>query len=121
MLPEISKKYYSKTFNILTLAAATASLERLAYFGMSSNLLLYFKLELNQHSATASRNLSNWTGACYIAPLFGAFVADGYIGKYWTIACSSVLYAIVSQHTCYFQGQTMQLVQISMLLHFLHT
>ncbi|GKB07860.1 NRT1/ PTR family 8.1-like protein [Tanacetum coccineum] len=73
---------------------ATASLERLAYFGMCSNLLLYFKLELNQHSATASRNLSNWTGACYIAPLFGAFVADGYIGKYWTIACSSILYAI---------------------------
>ncbi|KAJ9548522.1 hypothetical protein OSB04_021065 [Centaurea solstitialis] len=61
---------------------------------MSSNLLLYFKLELNQHSATASRNLSNWTGACYIAPLFGAFVADGYIGKYWTIAISSVFYAI---------------------------
>ncbi|KAL7589122.1 hypothetical protein Lser_V15G38318 [Lactuca serriola] len=73
---------------------ATASLERLAFFGMSSNLLLYFKLELNQHSATASRNLSNWTGACYIAPLFGAFVADGYIGKYWTIATSSTLYAI---------------------------
>lgn len=73
---------------------ATASLERLAYFGMSSNLLMYFTLELNEHSATASRNLSNWTGACYIAPLFGAFVADGYIGKYWTIACSSVLYAI---------------------------
>ncbi|CAI9298001.1 unnamed protein product [Lactuca saligna] len=47
-----------------------------------------------QHSATASRNLSNWTGACYIAPLFGAFVADGYIGKYWTIATSSILYAI---------------------------
>ncbi|KAL9993725.1 putative bacterial ABC-type protein transporter [Helianthus debilis subsp. tardiflorus] len=73
---------------------ATASLERLAYFGMSSNLLLYFTGELDQHSATASRNLSNWTGACYITPLFGAFLADGYIGKYWTIASSSILYAI---------------------------
>ncbi|XP_022037333.1 protein NRT1/ PTR FAMILY 8.2 isoform X3 [Helianthus annuus] len=73
---------------------ATASLERLAYYGMSSNLLLYFTGELDQHSATASRNLSNWTGACYITPLFGAFLADGYIGKYWTIASSSILYAI---------------------------
>ncbi|KAI3806591.1 hypothetical protein L1987_22500 [Smallanthus sonchifolius] len=40
---------------------ATTSLGRLAYFGMSSNLLLYFRVELNQHSATTSRNLSNWT------------------------------------------------------------
>nr|XP_043619594.1 protein NRT1/ PTR FAMILY 8.2-like [Erigeron canadensis] len=73
---------------------ATASFERLAFFGMSANLLLYFKYELNEHSATASRNLSNWTGACYIAPLFGAFVADGYVGKYWTIASTSIVYAI---------------------------
>ncbi|KAL8236719.1 hypothetical protein R6Q59_017800 [Mikania micrantha] len=89
-----AKKLKTGNWKACVFIVATASFERLAYFGMSSNLLLYFKVELNQHSATASRNLSNWTGACYITPLVGAFLADGYIGKYWTIASSSLLYAI---------------------------
>ncbi|KAI3817789.1 hypothetical protein L1987_11587 [Smallanthus sonchifolius] len=32
-----------------------------------------FKVELNEHSATTSRNLSNWTSSCYITALVGAF------------------------------------------------
>lgn len=68
--------------------------ERLAYYGMSSNLVVYFKKQLNQHSTTASNNVSNWTGTCYITPLIGAFIADAYLGRYWTIACFSTIYVI---------------------------
>ncbi|GFP80545.1 protein nrt1/ ptr family 8.1 [Phtheirospermum japonicum] len=68
--------------------------ERLAYYGMSSNLLLYFTNQLNQHNATASRNLSNWSGTCYVMPLVGAFLADAYLGRYWTIASFSIIYVI---------------------------
>ncbi|KAJ0766370.1 putative bacterial ABC-type protein transporter [Helianthus annuus] len=68
--------------------------ERLAYYGMSTNLLLYFKNNLHQHSATASRNLSNWSGTCYITPLIGAFIADAFLGRYWTIAIFSIIYVI---------------------------
>lgn len=68
--------------------------ERLAFYGMSSNLVRYFKYHLNEHSATASRNLSTWTGTCYLTPLIGAFVADTYLGRYWTIASFSIIYAI---------------------------
>ncbi|BAT88369.1 protein NRT1/ PTR FAMILY 8.2-like [Vigna umbellata] len=68
--------------------------ERLAYYGMSTNLVLYFKNRLNQHSATASKNVSNWSGTCYITPLIGAFLADSYLGRYWTIAVFSIIYAI---------------------------
>nr|XP_043622137.1 protein NRT1/ PTR FAMILY 8.2-like [Erigeron canadensis] len=68
--------------------------ERLAYYGMSSNLVRYFKYHLNEHSATASRNLSTWTGTCYLTPLIGAFIADTYLGRYWTIATFSIIYAI---------------------------
>ncbi|KAI3473896.1 hypothetical protein Pfo_028083 [Paulownia fortunei] len=68
--------------------------ERLAYYGMSSNLLLYFTNQLNQHSATASKNLSNWSGTCYVMPLVGAFLADAYLGRYWTIAGFSIIYVI---------------------------
>ncbi|XP_061373996.1 protein NRT1/ PTR FAMILY 8.1-like isoform X1 [Gastrolobium bilobum] len=68
--------------------------ERLAYYGMSTNLVLYFKNRLHQHSATASKNVSNWSGTCYITPLIGAFVADSYLGRYWTIFCFSIVYVI---------------------------
>ncbi|KAJ9565295.1 hypothetical protein OSB04_001261 [Centaurea solstitialis] len=68
--------------------------ERLAYYGMSTNLLLYFKYNLNQHSTTASKNLSNWSGTCYITPLIGAFAADAYLGRYWTIAIFSIIYVM---------------------------
>lgn len=68
--------------------------ERLAYYGMSTNLLLYFKNNLHQHSATASKNLSNWSGTCYITPLLGAFFADAYLGRYWTIAIFSIIYVM---------------------------
>lgn len=70
--------------------------ERLAYYGMSSNLVRYFKYHLNEHSSTASRNLSAWTGTCYLTPLIGAFMADTYLGRYWTIATFSIIYAFVS-------------------------
>ncbi|KAL3518094.1 hypothetical protein ACH5RR_020683 [Cinchona calisaya] len=66
--------------------------ERLAFYGISSNLMVYFTKQLNQHTADASRNLSNWTGTCYIMPLLGAFLADSYLGRYWTIASFSTIY-----------------------------
>ncbi|KAI8523634.1 hypothetical protein RHMOL_Rhmol13G0089400 [Rhododendron molle] len=70
----------------------TECCERLAYYGMSSNLVLYFKHRLHQQSATASKNQSDWAGTCYITPLIGAFLADSYLGRYWTIACFSIIY-----------------------------
>ncbi|KAF2312594.1 hypothetical protein GH714_035172 [Hevea brasiliensis] len=68
--------------------------ERLAYYGMSSNLVLYFKNILNQQSATAAKNNSDWSGTCYTTPLIGAFLADAYLGRYWTIAIFSIIYVI---------------------------
>uniref|UniRef100_A0A2P2KW61 Protein NRT1/ PTR FAMILY 8.1-like n=1 Tax=Rhizophora mucronata TaxID=61149 RepID=A0A2P2KW61_RHIMU len=68
--------------------------ERLSYYGMSSNLVLYFKKRLHQHSATATKNNSDWSGTCYITPLIGAFVADAYLGRFWTIACFSSIYVM---------------------------
>ncbi|XP_022948150.1 protein NRT1/ PTR FAMILY 8.1-like [Cucurbita moschata] len=68
--------------------------ERLAYYGMSTNLVLYFKKHLNQHSATAVKNVANWSGTCYITPLIGAFLADAYLGRYRTIATFSIIYVL---------------------------
>ncbi|KAI3676303.1 hypothetical protein L1987_85908 [Smallanthus sonchifolius] len=66
--------------------------ERLAYYGMSTNLVNYLSDRLNQGSVRASTNVSNWSGTCYATPLLGAFLADAYLGRYWTIASFSIIY-----------------------------
>ncbi|KAL5125093.1 Protein NRT1/ PTR FAMILY 8.1 [Glycine soja] len=68
--------------------------ERLAYYGMSTNLVTYFNTKLNQSGPTASKNNANWGGTCYITPLIGAFVADAYLGRYRTILYFSIVYVI---------------------------
>lgn len=90
------KKSYLSQFYVYGISTGTECCERLAYYGMSSNLVLYFKHQLNQQSATASKNQSDWAGTCYITPLIGAFLADAYLGRYWTIACFSIIYVFVS-------------------------
>lgn len=67
--------------------------ERLAYYGMSTNLVNYLQLRLSQTNVAASNNVTNWSGTCYITPLFGAFLADAYLGRYCTIASFSMVYA----------------------------
>ncbi|CAN6196586.1 unnamed protein product [Urochloa humidicola] len=66
--------------------------ERLAYYGMSANLVNYMMERLHQGSAAAANNVSNWSGTCYVMPLVGAFVADAYLGRYHTIAAFMGLY-----------------------------
>ncbi|CAO2033895.1 unnamed protein product [Urochloa humidicola] len=66
--------------------------ERLAYYGMSANLVNYMMERLHQGSAAAANNVSNWSGTCYVMPLVGAFVADAYLGRYRTIAAFMGLY-----------------------------
>ncbi|KAK8513281.1 hypothetical protein V6N12_052478 [Hibiscus sabdariffa] len=68
--------------------------ERLAYYGMSTNLVLYFKHRLNQHTSVAATNNQICGGTSYITPLIGAFLPDSYLGRYWTIACFSIIYII---------------------------
>ncbi|XP_072961202.1 protein NRT1/ PTR FAMILY 8.1-like [Typha angustifolia] len=66
--------------------------ERLAYYGMSTNLVNYMKTRLHQGNSTAANNVTNWSGTCYLTPLLGAFLADTYFGRYWTIASFMIIY-----------------------------
>ncbi|CAI0471222.1 unnamed protein product [Linum tenue] len=66
--------------------------ERLAYYGINTNLVNYLKLQLNQRNVAAVNSVTNWSGTCYVTPLLGAFLADAYLGRYWTIATFSIIY-----------------------------
>uniref|UniRef100_A0A0D9WUH4 Uncharacterized protein n=1 Tax=Leersia perrieri TaxID=77586 RepID=A0A0D9WUH4_9ORYZ len=66
--------------------------ERLAYYGMSANLVNYMVERLHQGNAAAAASVNNWSGTCYVMPLVGAFLADAYLGRYRTIAAFMALY-----------------------------
>ncbi|KAK8492795.1 hypothetical protein V6N12_012475 [Hibiscus sabdariffa] len=68
--------------------------ERLAYYGINTNLVNYLKFQLNQQNVAAVSNVTNWSGTCYVMPLIGAFLADAYLGRYWTIASFSMIYVL---------------------------
>ncbi|XP_058212947.1 protein NRT1/ PTR FAMILY 8.1-like isoform X1 [Rhododendron vialii] len=65
--------------------------ESLAYYGMCTNLVNYLEKRLNMGNVAASNSITNWSGTCSITPLIGAFLADSYLGRYWTIASFSIL------------------------------
>lgn len=68
--------------------------ERCCYYGMRAILTLYMTkyLLIPQEDASSYYNLFKM--ACYLLPLLGGFVADRYLGKYWTIVFFSIPYVI---------------------------
>lgn len=72
----------------------TECCERLAYYGIATNLVTYLNNILHEGNVSAARNVSTWSGTCYITPLLGAVLADAYWGRYWTIAIFSTIYFV---------------------------
>ena len=72
-------------------------MERVAYYGITANLVLYMKNGLHFGTALASQHVNNWVGATTVLPIFGAFIADTYWGKYRTIVYLSIFYVLVSR------------------------
>ena len=68
--------------------------ERLAFYGLVASLELFFKTVLNQSTATASVNVSVFIGTCYCTPLFGGWLADVYLNRYYTILVLVCVYFV---------------------------
>ncbi|KAF3994198.1 hypothetical protein FT663_00168 [Candidozyma haemuli var. vulneris] len=84
------------------LVALVELAERFSYYGLSTPFQNYMqntpdddphgKLGLDQHGATALSYF--WQFWCYVTPIFGAWVADTYFGKFNTICIFSVVYIL---------------------------
>ncbi|CAO2183834.1 unnamed protein product [Urochloa humidicola] len=59
--------------------------ESLAFSGIQKNLVTYLTGVLHESNVDAAKNVSTWLGSCFFTPLIGAFLADTYWGRYWTV------------------------------------
>ena len=56
--------------------------ERFSYCGMKAILILYLTRVLALGDDTATAVFHSFLMLCYFTPLFGAMIADGWLGKY---------------------------------------
>ncbi|WP_439620715.1 POT-type proton-dependent oligopeptide transporter [Gemmata sp.] len=68
--------------------------ERCSYYGMRAILALYMTERLGVDKADAGTFMSLFIAACYFFPLIGGYIADNFLGKYWTIVGFSIPYVI---------------------------
>ena len=82
-------------FNYICLFAANEICEKLAVVGFGTNMLSYLTSELHLPLTQAANTLTNFGGTSAMTPLLGAFIADSFAGRFWTITLASIIYQIV--------------------------
>ncbi|KAL7092589.1 hypothetical protein ACP275_12G172800 [Erythranthe tilingii] len=73
---------------------ATEFSERLSYFGLAANLIIYLTRVLHQDLKTAAKSVNYWSGVTTMMPLLGGFLADAYFGRFSTVLASSIIYVL---------------------------
>jgi solute carrier family 15 (oligopeptide transporter), member 1 len=68
--------------------------ERCSYYGMRAILSLYMIEKLGVEKKDAGTYMSLFIAACYFFPLIGGWIADKFLGKYWTIVLFSLPYVV---------------------------
>uniref|UniRef100_A0A1I8AQA8 Peptide transporter family 1 n=1 Tax=Steinernema glaseri TaxID=37863 RepID=A0A1I8AQA8_9BILA len=86
---QIFKKWPKATFCIIV----NEFCERFSYYGMRAVLTLYLINILRFNNDNATVLYHAFTVVSYSSPLIGSVIADGYIGKFWTIFTVSLVYA----------------------------
>ncbi|XP_019053892.1 PREDICTED: protein NRT1/ PTR FAMILY 5.2-like isoform X2 [Nelumbo nucifera] len=66
----------------------------MAYLGIASNLVIYLTRKLHQGTVKSANNVTNWAGTSWVTPILGAYVADTYLGRYWTFLFGSAIYVL---------------------------
>ncbi|XP_068659076.1 protein NRT1/ PTR FAMILY 3.1-like [Aristolochia californica] len=68
--------------------------EKLAVVGFGANMISYLTGELHMPLTKAATTLTNFSGTGSLTPLLGAFIADSFAGRFWTISVASVIYQL---------------------------
>ncbi|KAJ1295851.1 hypothetical protein BS78_01G254500 [Paspalum vaginatum] len=67
--------------------------ECVAFYAISKNLVTYLTGVLHESNVDAATTVSTWIGTSFLTPLIGAFLADTFLGRYWTILVFLSVYA----------------------------
>ena len=68
--------------------------ERLSYYGMKSILSIYINQKLHFDHDRSTTIYHTFTMLCYFCPMFGAMIADQFLGKFKTIVYISIIYVL---------------------------
>ncbi len=82
--------------DLMSFSAGNEFCERLAYYGLATNLITYMRTEMLEEPAFAAIMVQLFEGTCYLTPLLGAWLADSRWGRYKTILVFSAIYVLVS-------------------------
>lgn len=63
----------------------------MAAFGIGLNLVTYLVTNLHLQVAFSANIVTNYLGTAYLTCLLGGYIADTYIGRFWTILAGAVL------------------------------
>ncbi|KAM7269041.1 hypothetical protein ACFE04_024538 [Oxalis oulophora] len=66
--------------------------ERMAYFGLSVNMVAFMIYIMHKPFASSSNAVNNFLGISQASSVLGGFIADAYLGRYWTIAIFTMIY-----------------------------
>ncbi|KAK4791238.1 hypothetical protein SAY86_031651 [Trapa natans] len=66
--------------------------ERIAYHGVATSLVLYLSKKFHEGTVASTTTVSNWAGTVWLMPIFGAYIADAHLGRYFTFLIASLIY-----------------------------
>jgi len=68
--------------------------ERFSYYGLAGILINYMSKQLDMGDAQATETFHLFGTAVYFLPLIGGWLADRWLGRYWTILSISLFYCL---------------------------
>ncbi|XP_044974793.1 protein NRT1/ PTR FAMILY 6.1 [Hordeum vulgare subsp. vulgare] len=68
--------------------------ERMAYYGLSVNMVVFMFKVMHLPFAASANAVNNFLGISQTSSVLGGFLADAYLGRYWTIAAFTTLYLL---------------------------
>lgn len=68
--------------------------ERMAYFGLSVNMVAFMFYVMHQPFSSSANAVNIFLGISQASSVLGGFLADAYLGRYWTIAIFTTIYLI---------------------------
>ncbi|RCV17736.1 LOW QUALITY PROTEIN: hypothetical protein SETIT_3G243600v2 [Setaria italica] len=88
------KRWKQGGYKTLPFIMANEICDKFATAGFNANLISYLTQQLNMTLVDASNTLTNFGGTTSLTVVLGAFFADSYIGRFWSIVAGSIFYQI---------------------------